>query len=207
MLSAAEKLIWGLSKLTHLHVTTMTRQHNEHTSVTARSPWYFPDTLHSLFMHEYLPHLCRCDCPWNYTGPACSRLFDGFCIDRRDLPPVNTCTMGDPTLCVNACNKRGKCMGGFCHCEPGEPNACLAMEPCICVGGAQLICHAWSWLALSDSQMTMGTTVGRHCASIIATNNPTKHSSAFASFFTALIISSSCAVYFETDCSRSYSRK
>ena len=40
----------------------------------------------------------RCDCPWNYTGTACNQLHAGFCIDRRDLPPVNTCTMGDPTL-------------------------------------------------------------------------------------------------------------
>jgi len=43
-------------------------------------------------------------------------LHKGFCLKR---PEVNTCEDGHPTLCVNACNGRGACMGGFCHCKKG----------------------------------------------------------------------------------------
>ena len=71
----------------------------------------------------------RCDCPWNYTGPACDQPFKGFCVKRQEAFDhfLNTCTSGEPTLCVNACNGRGKCMGGFCHCQPGEDTqVCLA---------------------------------------------------------------------------------
>ncbi|GAX76768.1 hypothetical protein CEUSTIGMA_g4215.t1 [Chlamydomonas eustigma] len=60
--------------------------------------------------------LGRCDCPWNYTGLSCSTPHDGFCLRRVE---VNTCTDGHPTLCVNACNARGDCKGGFCHCKEG----------------------------------------------------------------------------------------
>jgi len=60
--------------------------------------------------------LGRCDCPWNMTGPSCSEPFEGYCIKT---PNVNTCNDGEPTLCLNACNSRGDCKGGFCHCQPG----------------------------------------------------------------------------------------
>lgn len=75
-----------------------------------------------------LPHFApstparpRCDCPWNYTGPACQEHFAGFCVKRLGVDnPINTCKDGHPSLCVNACNGRGDCKGGFCHCKPGE---------------------------------------------------------------------------------------
>ncbi|KAL6761691.1 acetylglucosaminyltransferase [Haematococcus lacustris] len=60
--------------------------------------------------------LGRCDCPWNRTGPACQQLHKGYCLR---VPEVNTCSDDHPSLCVNACNQRGRCMGGFCHCQPG----------------------------------------------------------------------------------------
>lgn len=61
--------------------------------------------------------LGRCDCPWNYTGPSCQDPNpEGFCLRRLE---VNTCVDGHPSLCVNACNGRGECKGGFCHCKPG----------------------------------------------------------------------------------------
>jgi hypothetical protein len=65
--------------------------------------------------------LGRCDCPWNMTGDACNEHNPaGFCLRRSDGAGfVNTCTDGDPSLCLNACNKRGQCKGGFCHCSPG----------------------------------------------------------------------------------------
>lgn len=64
--------------------------------------------------------LCRCDCPWNYTGPACTIAYRGFCVKRVGVDnPINTCKDGNPTLCVNACNGRGDCKGGFCHCQSG----------------------------------------------------------------------------------------
>lgn len=65
--------------------------------------------------------MSRCDCPWNRTGTACRQLHKGFCVDRRNVDnPVNTCNEDDPALCVDGCNGRGKCMGGFCHCRGGE---------------------------------------------------------------------------------------
>ncbi|KAG2452928.1 hypothetical protein HYH02_002267 [Chlamydomonas schloesseri] len=65
--------------------------------------------------------LGRCDCPWNYTGDACQTHNPaGFCVKRLGVDnPINTCKDGHPTLCVNACNGRGDCKGGFCHCKEG----------------------------------------------------------------------------------------
>jgi hypothetical protein len=74
----------------------------------------------------------RCDCPWNYTGPACQTLHAGFCVKRLGVDnPINTCKDGNPTLCVNACNGRGDCKGGFCHCKPGAPTALGKLLPVV----------------------------------------------------------------------------
>lgn len=79
-----------------------------------------PSVCHGHASPSCLPKLCRCDCPWNRTGAACLDHSKGFCIRRPDgANIIDTCTEGHPTLCLNACNGRGKCMGGFCHCDKG----------------------------------------------------------------------------------------
>ncbi len=70
------------------------------------------------------PWRCRCDCPWNRTGADCSKHFQGFCLSRAD---VDTCGDDHPALCLNGCQGRGKCMGGFCHCQPGASPAASAV--------------------------------------------------------------------------------
>ncbi len=65
----------------------------------------------------------RCDCPLSRNGTDCSTE-----VPKPELQLVcskhghtsATCSRtSEPGMCVNACNGRGKCIGGFCHCKPG----------------------------------------------------------------------------------------
>ena len=64
--------------------------------------------------------LGRCDCPLGRSGPDCSVEEAGFAaLCAKYGHSGATCAKADPSLCINACNFRGKCAGGFCHCKPG----------------------------------------------------------------------------------------
>jgi hypothetical protein len=72
--------------------------------------------------------LGRCDCPKHMSGDDCSHV-----ADEKDLairckaalyPDVKECIHSSWTFaCLNNCNKRGKCISGFCHCRDGHYGA------------------------------------------------------------------------------------
>ncbi|GLC47762.1 hypothetical protein PLESTB_000023000 [Pleodorina starrii] len=67
--------------------------------------------------------LGRCDCPLGRTGPDCSTLVPEPDLTRLCAAHGHTnVTCGrelEPAMCLNACNFRGRCVGGVCHCTPG----------------------------------------------------------------------------------------
>ena len=67
----------------------------------------------------------RCDCPKHLSGPSCSQDITSSrsqtwqtCKAFGHL--VKTCFTENLSLCLNQCNHRGRCISGFCHCNPGE---------------------------------------------------------------------------------------
>ena len=63
-----------------------------------------------------------CDCPKNRTGDDCSALADkkklrGRCA-KAYYPSSQECVTSELD-CMNKCNRRGKCVSGWCHCMPG----------------------------------------------------------------------------------------
>jgi hypothetical protein len=76
-------------------------------SASTRSPW--PE--------------CRCDCPLGRNGTDCSIQLTGAALTALCTHFGHTlasAARNDPAaVCVNACNFRGTCAGGFCHCQPG----------------------------------------------------------------------------------------
>jgi hypothetical protein len=63
------------------------------------------------------PH--RCDCPRHRAGEQCERELDVEEVCRKHAIRREDCRADNPKLCVNGCNGRGACIGGFCHCSPG----------------------------------------------------------------------------------------
>mmetsp|Transcript_36676 Transcript_36676/g.92646 ORF Transcript_36676/g.92646 Transcript_36676/m.92646 type:complete len:581 (-) Transcript_36676:360-2102(-) len=65
--------------------------------------------------------LGRCDCPRTHTGPDCSTPLDSrkltILCHKLLFKDSEECTRD--YSCLNACNMRGKCMAGWCHCQPG----------------------------------------------------------------------------------------
>ncbi|EFJ49510.1 acetylglucosaminyltransferase [Volvox carteri f. nagariensis] len=64
-----------------------------------------------------------CDCPKNRTGPSCLDVADrsilrGRCA-KAFYPSIMECTKSELS-CLNNCNKKGTCTGGWCHCQPGR---------------------------------------------------------------------------------------
>lgn len=64
---------------------------------------------------------CRCDCPIFRTGPACAELLpDAQGVCKAAGLSWDACTgIKQVAPCLNSCNLRGTCVGGFCHCLPG----------------------------------------------------------------------------------------
>ncbi|KAG2482087.1 hypothetical protein HYH03_018962 [Edaphochlamys debaryana] len=66
--------------------------------------------------------LGRCDCPRTRSGEDCSRREWRKPMTERcreqGYPDVKECLDPDQN-CLNACNRRGVCQAGFCHCKPG----------------------------------------------------------------------------------------
>lgn len=62
--------------------------------------------------------LGRCDCPPNRTGGACEQPSDDFCNSYR-TKKSGVCAGDAQEHCLNACNGRGRCTIGFCHCQEG----------------------------------------------------------------------------------------
>ncbi len=67
--------------------------------------------------------LGRCDCLRNMTGPACDEPVPALAraCKHYGFFSVEECVAETPLRCLNACNGRGKCYGGWCHCQEGEP--------------------------------------------------------------------------------------
>ncbi|KAG2452459.1 hypothetical protein HYH02_002701 [Chlamydomonas schloesseri] len=67
--------------------------------------------------------LARCDCPIGRNGTDCSEeVPSGPALQQvcaRYGHTLASCTRVDAAGCVNGCNGRGRCVGGFCHCRPG----------------------------------------------------------------------------------------
>ncbi|KAG2484203.1 hypothetical protein HYH03_016938 [Edaphochlamys debaryana] len=61
--------------------------------------------------------LGRCDCPRGRTGADCSTPLATSC--RQYCQHEGQCIRFIREWCINECNGRGTCMGGFCHCWPG----------------------------------------------------------------------------------------
>ena len=72
--------------------------------------------------------LGRCDCPKHLSGEDCSdEATDRELATRCEAalyPDVKECISSTWTYaCLNSCNKKGKCISGFCHCEKGHYGA------------------------------------------------------------------------------------
>ncbi|GIL60956.1 hypothetical protein Vafri_15768 [Volvox africanus] len=65
--------------------------------------------------------LGRCDCPRNLTGPICEHPVRNIARKCGYLGffTVDDCLAEFPLRCMNACNKRGRCINGWCHCHEG----------------------------------------------------------------------------------------
>ncbi|KAG2424369.1 hypothetical protein HXX76_014578 [Chlamydomonas incerta] len=67
--------------------------------------------------------LARCDCPIGRNGTDCSEeVPSGPALQQvcaRYGHTLASCSRVDAAGCVNGCNSRGRCVGGFCHCRPG----------------------------------------------------------------------------------------
>ncbi len=61
----------------------------------------------------------RCDCPRHRGGEQCEKELDVEAVCRRHAIRREDCRAESAKLCVNGCNARGACIGGFCHCQPG----------------------------------------------------------------------------------------
>ncbi|GIL87530.1 hypothetical protein Vretifemale_15566 [Volvox reticuliferus] len=65
----------------------------------------------------------RCDCPKNRTGPSCMDAADRSLLRVRCAkalyPSIMECTKSELS-CLNNCNRKGECIGGWCHCQPGR---------------------------------------------------------------------------------------
>ncbi|KAG2427045.1 hypothetical protein HXX76_012561 [Chlamydomonas incerta] len=61
--------------------------------------------------------LGRCDCPRGRQGPDCSEQLATSC--REYCQHDGQCHRVIREWCINECNGRGSCVGGFCHCWPG----------------------------------------------------------------------------------------
>ncbi|GFR49303.1 hypothetical protein Agub_g11325 [Astrephomene gubernaculifera] len=76
--------------------------------------------------------LGRCDCPLGRTGTDCSQLApeaELLSLCARHGHTASTCGIElDLTSCLNACNYRGRCIAGFCHCSPGFFGADCALS-------------------------------------------------------------------------------
>jgi hypothetical protein len=62
----------------------------------------------------------RCDCPRHRAGEQCERELDSEEACKKHFVPAGECLAHNPRLCLNGCNARGACIGGFCHCQPGD---------------------------------------------------------------------------------------
>jgi hypothetical protein len=81
--------------------------------------------------------LGRCDCPRHRSGAACE--IDHAADEagakevckKYSFIDINLCmdTMSSRGACLNDCNGRGTCVGGWCHCRPPYYGAdcCLSM--------------------------------------------------------------------------------
>jgi len=64
--------------------------------------------------------LGRCDCPRHRSGPDCSTEASNItAVCRQYGFRMEHCFDEKSSGCINACNRRGKCMSGFCHCKSG----------------------------------------------------------------------------------------
>jgi hypothetical protein len=68
--------------------------------------------------------LARCDCPRHLTGPDCSEKvsFRKGC-KQMGFSSLEACTQETPLHCLNLCSDRGKCLAGWCQCQPGHYGA------------------------------------------------------------------------------------
>eukprot|EP00798_Chlamydomonas_sp_ICE-L_P013327 gene13328-19166_t len=67
--------------------------------------------------------LGRCDCPRNMTGDNCSQPLEGSALEAActyQLYPSTKECLREEQACLNRCNRRGKCIAGFCHCWEGH---------------------------------------------------------------------------------------
>ncbi|KAG2488240.1 hypothetical protein HYH03_013231 [Edaphochlamys debaryana] len=67
------------------------------------------------------PELGRCDCHRNFTGDSCSEPIKSLSrsCKHHGFPSVEDCVQLTPYRCLNNCNERGTCYGGWCHCQEG----------------------------------------------------------------------------------------
>ncbi|KXZ45290.1 hypothetical protein GPECTOR_56g386 [Gonium pectorale] len=67
-----------------------------------------------------------CDCPRHRDGPGCSRRLMRSALQQRcheqAYTSIKEC-LGKEQGCLNSCNRRGTCVAGFCHCNPGHYGA------------------------------------------------------------------------------------
>ncbi|MEW5317115.1 MAG: hypothetical protein WDW38_008443 [Sanguina aurantia] len=97
-----------------------------HHPLTQRKPCAEGCTLHGTCHEE----LGRCDCPIFRTGPACAELLpDAQGVCKAAGLSWDACTgIKQVAPCLNSCNLRGTCVGGFCHCLPGHFGADCALS-------------------------------------------------------------------------------
>ncbi|KXZ41223.1 hypothetical protein GPECTOR_636g743 [Gonium pectorale] len=66
------------------------------------------------------PETETCECPLIRHGPDCSiPLPDPLPACKANSHNAASCFSTSRSLCLNGCNGRGWCEGGFCHCQPG----------------------------------------------------------------------------------------
>lgn len=66
------------------------------------------------------PHVHRCDCPKHRTGSSCEKQagWRQMRMCSKD-GKLEECLQDGLFPCLNACNGRGQCMGGWCKCQRG----------------------------------------------------------------------------------------